>query len=93
MFFVSDSIVGGDWRVVFQKEPRSKHMVAEVDELLLEMDTAKQGGDEGEQMVYRTNMGQVNNEEGGEEVLVVDVECLDAKLQQVCEDDDYEVEE
>jgi hypothetical protein len=29
------------------------------------MDIAEQGGDEGEDMVYRTNMGQVNNGEVG----------------------------
>ncbi len=50
--------------------------MAKTDELLLGMDIAKQG-DEGEDMVYRTNMGQVNNGEGGE-VLAMDVQHLDA---------------
>jgi hypothetical protein len=79
--------------VVLQKELHSKHVVTEVDEFLLGMDVAKQGCDEGEDMVYKTNMGQVNNGEGGEEVLVVDVQCLDGELQRVHENDDYEVEE
>jgi hypothetical protein len=86
VFFVLDTIASGDWRVVLQKEPRNKHMVAEIDELLLGMDIAKQGGDEGKERVYRTNMGQANNEEGGEEVLSIDVQCHDAKLQRVCID-------
>jgi len=43
-------------------------------------------------MVYKTNMGQINNGEGGEEILTTNVQWFDAKLQKVCEDD-FEVEE
>jgi hypothetical protein len=35
-------------------------VVVEADELLLGVDIAKQGGDEGKDMVYRTNVGQIN---------------------------------
>jgi len=61
-----------------KKKPCNKHVVVEADELLLRVDIIKQGGDEYEEMVYRINMGQANNEEGGEEVVVVDVQRLDA---------------
>jgi hypothetical protein len=64
-----------------------------LDELLLRVDISEQGEDEGKDMVYKTNMGQINNGEGGEEILATDVQCFDAKLQRVCEDDDFEVEE
>jgi len=40
-----------------------------LDELLLGVDISEQGGDEGKDMVYETNMGQINNGEGGEEIL------------------------
>ncbi len=93
MFFVSNVVVGGNWQVVLQKEPCSKCVVVEADELLLGVDIAKQGGDEGKDMVYRTNMGQINNGEGGEEILATDVQRFDAKSQRVCEDDDSKVEE
>jgi len=52
-------------------------LVAKGDELLLGMDITKRDGDEGEDMVYRTNMGQVNNGEGGE-VRAMDIQRLDA---------------
>jgi hypothetical protein len=78
MFFFWDTIVSGDWRVVLQKEPCRKRVVVETNELLLGLDIAEQGGDEGKEMVYKTNMGQANNEEGGEEVLVADVQHIDA---------------
>jgi hypothetical protein len=78
---------------VLPKEPRSKCVVVEANELLLGMDIAEQGGDEGKDMVYRTNMGQINNGEDGEEILTMNVQRFDAKLQRVCEDDDFEVEE
>ncbi len=68
-------------------------MVVEANELLLGVDIAEQGGDEGKDMVYRTNMWQINNGEGGEEILTMNVQRFDAKLQRVCEDDDFEVEE
>jgi hypothetical protein len=77
--------------VVLQKELHNKCVVAEIDELLLGVDVGEQGCDEGEDLVSQTNMGQTNNGEGGEEVLVMDVERLDAKLQRVFEEDDYEV--
>jgi hypothetical protein len=76
VLLVLETIVGGNWQMVLQKEPRSNHVVAKANELLLGMDIAEQGGDEGEDMVYKTNMGQVNNGEGGE-VLTMDVRCLD----------------
>ncbi len=79
--------------MVLPKEPRSKCVVVEANELLLGMDIAEQGGDEGKDMVYRTNMGQINNGEDGEEILTMNVQRFDAKLQRVCEDDDFEVEE
>jgi hypothetical protein len=59
VFFVLDIIVGGNWQMVLQKEPCSKRVVAEIDELLLRVDIIEQGGDKGEDMVYRTKMGQV----------------------------------
>jgi len=68
-------------------------VVVEANELLLGVDIAEQGGDEGKDMVYRTNMWQINNGEGGEEILTMNVQRFDAKLQRVCEDDDFEVEE
>ncbi len=37
-------------------------------------------------------MGQTNNGEGGEEILVMDIEWLDLELQKFYEEDDYEVE-
>ncbi len=43
-------------------------------------------------MVSQTNMGQTNNGEGGEEILVMDIEWLDVELQKFYEEDDYEVE-
>jgi hypothetical protein len=79
--------------VVLPKEPRIKCVVVEANELLLGVDIAEQGGDEGKDMVYRTNMWQINNGEGGEEILTMNVQRFDAKLQRVCEDDDFEVEE
>jgi hypothetical protein len=51
VFFVSDIVVGSNWQVVLQKEPRSKHVVVEADKLLLGVDIAKQGGDESKDMV------------------------------------------
>jgi hypothetical protein len=51
--------------VVLQKEPNSKHVVVEANELLLGMDIGEQGCDEGEDLVSQTNMGQTNNGEGG----------------------------
>ncbi len=66
------------WQLVngVAKRTTQQTCVAKADELLLGMDIAEQG-DEGEDMVYRTNMGQVNNGEGGE-VLAMDVQHLDA---------------
>ncbi len=93
VFFVSDIVVGGDWQMVLQKKPCSKRVVVEADELLLGMDIAEQGGDEGKDMVYKTNMGQINNGEGGEKILATDVQHFDAELQKVCENNDSKVEE
>jgi len=76
-----------------KKEPRNKSVVVGANGLLLGVDIAEQGGDQGKDMVYRTHMGQINNGEGGEEILVMDIQCFDAELQKVCEDDDSEVEE
>ncbi len=56
------------------------------------MDIGKQGCDEGEDLVSQTNMGQTNNGEGGEKVLAMDVEWLDAEIQRVAEEDDFKVE-
>ncbi len=93
MSFVLDIVGSGNWQVVLQKEPHNKCVVVEVDELLLGVDIAEQGGDEGKDMVDRTKMKQINNGEGGEEILATDVQRFDAELQRVCEDNDYEVEE
>jgi hypothetical protein len=56
------------------------------------VDIGKQGCDEGEDLVSQTNMGQTNNGEGGEKVLAMDVEWLDAEIQRVAEEDDFKVE-
>jgi len=38
VFFVFDTIVGGDWQMVLQKEPRNKRVVAKAYDLLLGVD-------------------------------------------------------
>jgi hypothetical protein len=38
VFFVRNTVKGGDWRAVLQKGPHAKHMVAEIEELLLKVD-------------------------------------------------------
>jgi hypothetical protein len=62
-------------------------VVVEANELLLGVDIGEQGCDEVEDLVSQTNNG-----EGGEEILAMDVERLDAKLQCFYEENDYEVE-
>jgi hypothetical protein len=39
VFFVRDTIRGGDGRMLLQKEPCAKRMAAKVEELYLEVDT------------------------------------------------------
>jgi hypothetical protein len=92
VFFVLDIVVGDNWQMVLQKEPCSKCMVVEINELLPGVDIAEQGGDEGKDILYRTNMGQETNGECGEKILTTNVQCFDAKLQMVCENNGSKVE-
>ncbi len=55
VFFVRDTIRGGDRQMLLQKEPCAKRMVAKVEELYLEVDT---NGEEGALVV---DVGPNNN--------------------------------
>jgi hypothetical protein len=92
VFFVRDTIRGGDRQVLLRKEPCAKQVVVEAEELFLEVDT---NGEEGGMVVDvgpNHNIVQPYSGQGGEEVLVVEVECVDAKLLMCQVDYDYEVE-
>jgi hypothetical protein len=78
--------------MVLQKEPQTKHVVVETEELLLRMDIGGSKGILGVDMGHEHNIGQVNGGEGGEEVLVVKVERLDTKLCMGETNYDFEVE-
>ncbi len=52
-----DRISGGDWLVVLQKEPQAKHMVVEIEELLLGMDIGGVEGILGVDMGHEHNIG------------------------------------
>ncbi len=78
--------------MVLQKEPCAKRMVAKAEKLLLGVDI---DGEEGGLVadVGPTNIiTQLYNGEGGEEVLIAKVECVDAELLMCQVDYNYEVE-
>ncbi|CAM6065140.1 unnamed protein product [Sphagnum tenellum] len=92
VFFVRETIRGGDRRVLLQKEPCAKQVVVESKELFLEVDT---NGEEGGLVVDvepNHNIVQPYSGQGEEEVLVVEIECVDAELLMRQVDYDYEVE-
>lgn len=91
-FFVANIVAMGDWQVVLKKEPRSKHVVVEVEKLLLRVDVGGEKDGLGVELGYRHNVGQKYNEEGAEEVFTEEVEYLDAKLHQNRIDNDSDVE-
>jgi hypothetical protein len=66
--------------MVLQKEPWAKHVVVETEERLLRMDIGGAKGILGVDMGHEHNIGQANGGEGGEEVLAIEVDFLDAKL-------------
>jgi hypothetical protein len=78
--------------MLLQKEPWAKCVVVEIEELFLGMDIGGARGILGVDMGHEHNIGQANGGEGGEEVLVVEVESLDVKLCTCEADCDFEVE-
>ncbi len=56
-FFVQDTISGGNWWVVLQKEPQAKHVVVEIEKLLLGMDNGGVEGILGVDMGHEHNIG------------------------------------
>jgi hypothetical protein len=78
--------------MVLQKEPRGKHVVVEIKELLLGMCIGGVEGILGVDMGHEHNIGQANGGEGGKEVLAAEVERLDVELRMGEVDYDYEVE-
>jgi len=67
-------------------------VVVETKELLLGMDIGGVEGILGVDMGHEHNIGQANGGEGGEEVLAIEVECLDVELCMGEIDCDFEME-
>jgi hypothetical protein len=63
---------------VLQKELHAKLVVLEVEELLLGVNIDGEGGGLVVDVGLNNNIAQLYSGEGGEEVLVVKVECVDA---------------
>ncbi len=87
MFFVPNKVIGGEWKVVLQKEAWSRHVVVEVDELSLEAYSVVE-----EENIVRENLGafhdgNVLSRELGEEVPTSEVEWINASLVQPKDDD------
>ncbi len=78
--------------MVLQKELWGKRVVVEIEGLLLGMDISGAKGILGVDMGHEHNIGQANGGEGGEEVLAIKVERLDAKLRMGETNYDFEVE-
>ncbi len=66
--------------MVLQKELWAKRVVVKTEELLSGMDIGGAKGILGVDMGHEHNIGQANSVEGGEEVLVIEIEHLDVKL-------------
>jgi len=87
VFFVRNKVIGGEWKVVLQKEAWSRHVVVEVDELSLETYSVVE-----EENLVREGLGvlhdgNVLSRELGEEVPTSEVQWVNASLIQP-EDDD-----
>ncbi len=87
MFFVRNKIIGGEWKVVLQKEAWSRHVVVEIDELSLETYSVVE-----EENLVREGLGvlhdgNVLSRKLGEEVPTSEVQWVNASLIQP-EDDD-----
>ncbi len=74
MFFVPNTITGGEWKVVLQKEARSKHVVVEV----VEPSLGAHSVDEEENIIKEglgaLHDGNVLSKEPREEVPISEVE-------------------
>jgi len=78
--------------VVLQKEPHAKLMVLEAKELLLGVNIDGEGAGLVVDVGLNNNIAQLYSGEGGEEVLVIKVEHVDAKLVMCQVDYDSKVE-
>ncbi len=78
--------------MVLQKELHAKLVVLEAEELLLGVNIDGEGGDLVVDVGLNNNIAQIYSGEGGGEVLVVKVECVDAKLLMCQVDYDSKVE-
>jgi len=92
VFFVLDTVVGSEWKVVIQKEARSKCVVVEVVEPSLRAHNVVKEENLVKECLGALYDGNVLSREPGEEVLISEVERANVGLVQP-QDNDSELEE
>jgi hypothetical protein len=74
VLFVPDTIVGGEWKVVLQKEAQSRHVVAEIDEPSLRTHSVLKGKKLVKEGLRAFHDGDVLSKEFREEVPTSEVQ-------------------
>ncbi len=92
VFFVSNTVLGGEWKVVLQKEAWSRHVVVEVDELSLIAYSVAEEENLVREGLGALHDGNVLSKELGEEVPTSEVQWVNASLVQP-KDDALELQE
>jgi hypothetical protein len=92
VFFVLDTVVGSEWKVVIQKEARSRCVVVEVVEFSLGAHNVTKEENLVKECLRVLYNGNVLSRELGEEVPISEVERVNAGLVQL-QDNDSELEE